>query len=792
MQMRFPHPLLLLFCLLAFSACRPTRCLKEGEYMLKKNVVKVTDRKGEEFSDLQYLVRPTPNKKFMDVFPIKTSIYANHQPKYDPVADTIVKDSRFNRWMRSRGEAPVLLDTERVSYSMEQLKIAMNKMGYFQAKVSSEVKYEKKKATVYYSVVANEPYFIDKLDYVVEIPEYKRLVLDDTAFSLLRVGMQYNADSLLAEKDRIITTIRDEGYYYVPNNMVYFVVDTMRVDSLSRKKRVGIEIYVNLSRVTNPVTLQKYNCKYEYNNVYVYSDYNPLNVTGTPMDTVRFLRGKNDNTRYYFITPKSSGKTKKDGRYVPYRDYRYRTLTDLMFTKRGENYTQTAATRSHKRLNDLKNFNYINIEYQDMGLQDSLLRIGYLNTVYKLSRSKVHALAAEVDVRSDKANLSLTYSNRNIFKGAETFNFNVYGGLDILFRTRESGRWVMYTENSEVGGELSIDFPRLLLFRKTQKIESLRYSTSVKLGAHWQRSSLYERLILNTGIAYAWTPNVKYAHSITPIDFSIVNIQKFEGFDEVIKNYSLAFQEKYKENVLLSFRYVFNYTPPVKSGRNALTLRLKFESSGMVITGVNALFKMPKAADGTWKFCGMNYANYELVDLDLRYSHTINAKNKVAMRLNFGVGVPLFNSSVLPFEKSFYLGGANSMRAWQFRTLGPGSYYTEGTRAERSGDVKLEMNVEYRGTIYKFIKYGVFVDAGNIWLMKKDSNMENAEFRLNRFYKEIALAAGVGIRLDFNFFILRVDLALPLYDPNDAPGSRWMTKDDWKKLYIPFAIGYAF
>lgn len=779
--------------MLAFAACHPTRCLKEGEYMLKKNVVKVTDRKGDEFADLQYLVRPTPNKKFMDVFPIKTSIYANHQPKYDPVADTIVKDTRFNRWMRSRGEAPVLLDTDKVSYSVEQLKIAMSKMGYFNAEVSSSVKYErKKKATVFYSVVANEPYFIDHLEYKIGIPEYRRIILDDTASAHIRVGMQYNADSLLAEKDRIITSVRDEGYFYVPNNMVYFVVDTMQTDSVSRRPRLSIEVHVNLSRVTNPSTLAKYNCKYEYNNVYVYSNYNPANV-GMPMDTMRFVRGKNDKTRYYFITPKALGKTKRDGRYVPHRDYRYRTLTDMMYTKRGEHYTQSASVRSHKRLNDLKNFNYINIEYQDVGTsQDSVLQTGYLNTVYKLSRSKVHALAAEVDVRSDKANLSLTYSNRNIFRGAETFNFNVYGGLDILFRRRESGRWVMYTENSEVGGELSIDFPRLLIFRKTQKIESLRYSTSLKLGAHWQRSTLYERLILNTGITYAWTPSLKFSHSISPIDISIVNIKKFEGFDDVIKKYSLAFQEKYKENVLLSFRYIFHYTHPSKNTRNVLTVHLKFESSGMVITGVNALFKMPKASDGKWKFCGMNYANYQLLDFDLRYSHTINSKNKVAMRLNFGVGVPLFNSEVLPFEKSFYLGGANSMRAWQFRTLGPGSYYTDGKRAERSGDIKLEMNVEYRGTIYKFIKYGIFVDAGNIWLMKKEESMQNAEFRFNRFYKEIALAAGVGIRLDFNFFILRVDLALPLYDPNDVPGARWMTKDDWKKLYIPFAIGYAF
>ena len=785
----------LLIATAVLHSCSSTRHLKDGEYMLTKNTVKVTDRKGDEFNDLYYFLRPVPNKKFIDVFPIKTSLYATYAPKRDPETDTIVKDSKFRQWMRSHGEAPVLLDTNMVSYSMDQLIIAMHQLGYFNASVVSEVRFHRKKATVNYYVEANEPFFINKIKYHIDIPEYKKTIIRDTANTTLREGMRYKADALLSEKARILNSLRDQGYYYTPNNIVYFVVDTTQQGSGARPDHtVDIDIHINLSRVHDETALQKYKYKYEFNNVYIYSNYNPARDPSLPMDTVKFSRGKNDQTRYFFITPKEEGKFKKRNNvYVPKRDYRYRTLTDLMYTKRGDTYSQNVLNKSYKKLSDLKNFSYINIEFlENEEKRDTVGQTGLLNSIYKLSRNKIHAVSAEVDVRSDKANLSLTYSNKNIFKGAEYFNFNVYGGLDILFK-RTDNRLIMYTQNAEAGGEFSLDFPRLFIFRKTQKIESLRYSTSIKLGAHWQRAAtLYQRLILNTGITYNWTPNLKYNHSISPIDLSIVKIDKYEGFDDIIKNYSKAFQRKYEENVLFVCNYTFKYTHPTKSSRNSFTIRLFLESSGTLITGINALFKMPKNKNGAWTFCGMNYATYELAELDLRYSHVINDKNSVATRFNFGIGLPILNSKVLPFEKSFYLGGANSMRAWAFRTLGPGSYYSESKRTERSGDIKIEMNAEYRGTIYKFIKYGVFADAGNIWLVKKDDQMPNAEFKFNRFYNELALAAGVGLRLDFNFFIIRIDVALPIYDPNELAENRWINKNSFKKLYIPFAIGYAF
>ena len=221
----------------------------------------------------------------------------------------------------------------------------------------------------------------------------------------------------------------------------------------------------------------------------------------------------------------------------------------------------------------------------------------------------------------------------------------------------------------------------------------------------------------------------------------------------------------------------------------------------MFLTGMNALLNAPKNEKGQYTIFGGDYGNFETAEIDLRYGRTINKNNSIATRFNFGIGVPLLNATTLLFEKSFFLGGANSMRAWEYRTLGPGSYYkTENIAHDiRTGDIKLELNIEYRGTIYKFIKYGIFVDAGNIWLTHKDEKMPNAEFQFNRFYKEIGLGAGVGVRFDFSFFIIRIDAALPIYEPSRAIDNRWLKVVDEggrkslnKSLNIIFGIGHAF
>lgn len=809
---RFFYSLLILIAFL-LTACNPSKNLSDGQYWLVKNNVKVVDRKGNEFGDLQYTLRPLPNTKFLDVFPNKAMRYVNHQPKVDSLGN-VIKDTKFNKRMRESGEELVLLDTSQISYSIEQLKIATKNLGYFNARVWHEIKYKdpdkfhpkRHKAEVNYYVEANTPYYIRDIKYNIDIFEYKRIILKDTVNTLLKRGVRYEAENLLNERTRIVNNIRDNGYYHVSNDIVSFEIDTLDADSYRDKKgnkTLVINVLVNFSKISDKTIRAQHAYKYYFNNVVVYPNYNPQYDYSALGKTTKYHR-KKDETNYFFITPNYDS-IPKNAKDKPIPDIRYRILADNILTKQGELFSQNLVSRSRKKLNDLKNFSYIDIALvENTAKLDTVQKIGYLNTVYQLTRNKLHSLSGEFDARSDRTSLSLTYSNKNLFRSAEFFNINIYGALGFRLRlNRQEGEKAFQLESQEAGGEVSMDFRRLLFFRRTQKIEAVNYGTSIKLGVHYQHNDLYERGLYNFAWVYTLAHNSQVTHTITPIDLSVINITtNGEEFQRVIRWYSKDFQEKYKDNILLSFKYGLTYVHPAKDKRNSLIIRMKLESSGMLISTINSIAKVPKNEDGHFTVFGSNYGNYELAELDMRYTRTINKKNSFAGRFNFGIGIPLWNATTLPFEKSFFLGGSNSMRAWDYRTLGPGSYYNNKETVVndvRVGDIKLELNLEYRGTLYKFIKYGVFVDAGNIWLTHKDDEMPNAEFQFNRFYKEIALGAGVGLRFDFSFFIIRLDAALPIYDPSSAPGNHWVhvvNENGHNKLNksvnIIFGIGHAF
>lgn len=805
------NSLFLISITLFLAACNPSKHLKDNEYLLTKNTVKVEDKKGIEFDDLIYTVRPITNKKFLDVFPIKANRYVNHLPKTDSLGN-VIKDTKWMKRMREIGEEPVLLDTNLINYSLNQIQIAMKKLGYFDAESYATIQYKnpnklhpkRHKAEVTYHVTAHDAFYIREVRYSIDIFEYKRIILKDTANRLFKVGDKYNADNLLAEQSRIVNNIRDNGYYYVSNDIVSFEIDTLDAENHRDSKgnrTLSVRILINFSKIKDKEIRERHAYKFYFNNVYIYPNYDITHNYNQSATRITY-RKKKDDTRYYIITTPIDSNASRKNRPIP--DIRPRILTDNILSKSGLPYSQSLISRSRSKLNGLKNFNYIDIDVvESVSGRDTVNKTGLLNTVYRLSRNKLHSIAAQLEARSDKASLSLTYSNKNLFRSAEFFNVNIYGSLGFYIRSKtpeEKAKFIL--ESEEVGGEISMDFRRLLFFRKTQKIEANNYGTQIKVGVHFQNNSLYQRGLYNGALVYTLAYTSNLTHTITPIDLSVIDIKsKGEEFAQVLSLYSKDFRQKYQDNFLLSFKYGLTYIQPVKDPRNSFIVRLRAESSGMFLSAICTMAKAPKNDEGKYTINGINYGNFERAELDLRYTYTINKSNSVATRCVFGIGIPLWNATTLPFEKSFYLGGSNSMRAWNYRSLGPGSYYTEEEVENdiRTGDIKLEMNVEYRGTIYKFIKYGIFVDAGNIWLSHKDADMPNAEFNINRFYKEIGLGAGVGLRLDFGFFIIRLDAALPIFDPSQPPEKQWIGTEvtngrKWlnKAINFTFGIGHAF
>lgn len=768
--------------------------------MLLRNNVEVKGAPSTDFDNLKSYCRPIPNDRFLTIFLVKPRLYAMGMPT--PDKNGIIKDTKFKKWLREKvGEAPVLLDSAEIDNSVDQLQIVMKQSGYFDADISYQVKHNKhnnKKVKVNYLINANEPYRISNITYNIDIPEYKKIVILNKDETLLEPGMLYNEEIISDELTRIINLIRDEGYYYVEKSIISCEVSyDPPQDSLNTNPHtVSLEIIMKIPSNDNA---SRYLYKYTYNNVYVYTNYSALDNLIHHYDTVRFhSRDKNDHTRYYFITPHYDWLEK------PIRDFHYGTLANAIYSKRDIPYSQIVRRRSSQAISQLDNFSYYSIEFKENEkLLDTINRTGVLDSYYYLTPMKIHSIGGQLDLRNDKSAISFSYTNRNIFKGAEHLTINVSGGyfyysLTNLFRHNTTYAY------PEFGVGATLTFPNLFLFNKTQKATGIRYSTSVNASINY--NGLYRRLMYNVGMTYNWSPSYYLNHSVSPIDISTINnsdrrAARLLNYD----NYPESYQSRFGKFFLLSFKYSMNYLVPFKVTQNKHNMRISvnFESSGLLLKGLNALI----TPEDRWTISrnkldstGYNYSSFEKLEATWNYTYKINKNNSFATRLSAGAMIPLDKDSRIPYERGFYLGTSNSMRGWGYRGLGPGAY-EHGKDSLYTGDIKIEWNLEYRGTLYKSFKYGIFSDIGNIWLAQKNDDMPNAEFDFNRFYKELAIDVGVGLRLDFNFLILRIDYAIPIYDPSRTSygpwiNSVWFDKNTPRKFRwgtgLKIAIGYAF
>lgn len=790
--------LLAVASVLLLGSCSSVRHLPDGQCMLVKNNVEVKDAKNPDFDNLKTYVRPVTNKKFMDLFRVKTVFYDWGQPTYNKRGET--KDSKFRRLLREKlGEEPTLLDSVEIDNSLDQLKIVMRQLGYFDATVDYRVKYrgkKKKKSKVDYFVTAGTPYTISHIEYDIPIYDYKRIVVLNQEGTLLSDGMQYNESLINQEFTRIINLIRDEGYYYVEKSIIRGEVSYDSPDSLGNDpKSVSLNIMMNIPQNENA---SRYLYKYYFKDNFVNPDAQPAGVEGLSFDTVYYhLNRKYDTNDVYFIRTSYYG-------FPPYQDFSYKILSNAIYTHRGHAYSQMARNRSSRALTSLDNFDYISILFrEDESMLDTVNKKGYLDVLYRLSRKKPHSVGGQLELRNDKSNISLSYTNRNLFKGAEHLTVNLSGGyfyysLNNLFHKNKSYSY------PEFGFSATLDFPnRLFLFRQHVSENSISKSTSLNVGVNY--SGLYRRLMYAASLTYKWNPSYYISNSISPIDVVTIN-NSDKRFTRLLnyEDYPDSYQNKFGKFFLLSFKYTFNYSIPklMDDKRHNMHLWVNFESSGLFLMGLNALF----SPNNRWTMgmnkldsVGYNYSTFEKLDVLWNYTYQINNNNALAMRADLGFIVPIGKDSYIPYEKGFYMGTSSSMRGWSYRGLGPGSY-VRSSDTLYTGDVKMEFNIEYRGTLYRSFKYGIFADVGNIWLARKYEDMPGADFSFKRFYKELAVDVGVGLRLDFKFFVIRVDYAVPIYDPTRSEEQgrviniKWLDEPHSMRFSngLKLAIGYAF
>lgn len=770
------------------SACSPMhKVQKRGGYLLSGNVVK-TDRPGISVSDLSNFAQPKPNSKFLGLFRVKVWIYD---------AFTGRRDTKFRKWMRNHlGNPPVLADSVLADNSRIPMKVYLNNKGYFGARVSRKIVKHHARIKVIYSTITPEPYHFGEIAYSIKDDSIRYFVNRMKGESLLKSGAQYDAYLLGDERERITRELKDLGYFAFLREYIYFDVDT------SSKTRVA-NIRLVIRNVKNPdvkegdSVAEKAHQRYYINNVYVYSSQRMQ-----ASDSVRVR----DTLRYY-RDPLTQNLRNPDFNLIYRKSLRIRPnlLARSIYIIPGNPFSQKDINLTYNRLQNLSISRYVsvNVVPPRFTRQSTKPLPALLDCEIRFVRSPVNLFTIEAEGTNAGGFVglgsSVTYRNLNIFKGSETLRLKVNGAFEIQpsLGLGTDGSGAIFN-SKEAGIQTGIDFPSLLSpFPVKNSGKDARAKTSVSLGFNYQDRTEYLRYISSVSMGYEWNASSTLRHYLTPIDISSVSITRDSLFTASLINLKdPRFLNQYTDHLIMALKYSLVFSnQDIMARNNFVYFRMNLESAGNVLDAFSRITHATQDEEGNYTAFGIRFAQYLRGDFDFRYYKPITEKQKVVYRAAFGIGVPYGNSTSLPFEKGFFAGGANGLRGWPVRSLGPGTYQsTDSTSFENIGDLWIEANLEYRFPMYSLLQGALFTDIGNIWLLRPNEDFPGGAFNFNTMFRSIAFDGGFGLRFDFSLFIFRIDGGLPLYDPGQDSGNRWVRfgKFQMKDLNWNFGIGYPF
>jgi outer membrane protein assembly factor BamA len=774
---------LLALLLFIFAACNPTKKLNPGEHLLRKNHIINKDTRLDN-NDIESYVRQKPNRKIFLIFRFHLWLYnqANEERikrkriLYDKKKERknerrIAKGKKpkkydrqlFGEWLLNIGEPPIAYDSMLAAKSARQIKSFLNNKGYFISSVKDSVHYTRKKADVYFTIHASAPYTINNIEYKIADEQLAYYVLSDTTSRRIRKGDNYDVDLFQSERERITSELNNNGYFFFTKDYVYYEVDTT-IGSRQVNVTLGVKNFAKKYSESSDSVIETPHRRYYVNNIFIEPDYVAKKFDNAQKDTLKV----DDYTILH--TQKLRYKTK--------------VLLGAIFIRKGELYQFQNVEDTYKRLSELKAFKTINISFEPATGD-------YLNCFIKLSPIYKKSVTLETEVTNTSGDAgvagSIIYQNRNLRKGAELLEVKLKGGFVFqqAFSTKNTNDLTAAANQfntTEIGPELNLTVPRFLLPVRLNISKKANPKTIFTSSMIYQRRPDYTRYITNLSFGYNWKESTKKRHTIKPLVINFVKVDLSPTFlnyleENVHDRYTL---NSFSNHLSTSTVYTFTYNEQdLNKDENFSFFKMNAESSGNILRGIyNSVnyfqpgtFKMDD--QGRYKLMDIVYSQYLRIDGDYRYYFNANEINKIVFRIAAGIGVPLRNFTSLPFERSFFSGGANGIRAWQARTLGPGSYADDGTFSfDQFGDGQLEGNVEYRFKLFRMWNGAFFVDAGNIWLREKNASKPGAEFEFNRFYKEIAVGSGLGVRADFNFFVLRLDMGVKVRDPQFSEQKR--------------------
>ncbi len=747
------------------GACNVTKRLPPGKQLLVKNEVKIEQEwpdqeKRELRSNLLDLAEPKPNQRLLFLFPFRLWVYQH-------AADT---SKKMNRWLRVRiGEPPALFDTSLAQRSVENMSLYLFNKGYLHARAEFETipLRNPAKVKVKYRVRPNDLHLFGKVEYAISDSAIRKLVVNDSSL-LSYTGKAFDMEALVDERQRITNLLLDKGYYGFTKQYVLFELDT----STSENR---IDVYV---RVMPPK--EGPHRKYRLRHIYIIPDYIEAIHNTVKYDTLEY----------------------KDYRIL-YRGelpYRPQALINGVFLDPGDIYSRTKYRQTINRLTSLSIFRFVNIDLKTVSEGEE----NQLDAIIKLIPAKRRSLSANINATSSSyyflgSELGFNYISNNPFHYTDQLRLGANGGIETLSDS-VSG---LLLNTMEFNLNADLYFPTLLNPFGLH-VDNRTYNPKTLLGVrynYFRRLNYYTLNSINFTYRYEWTQNPKSAHQLTPVELNVISVaDTTPAFNERLQNNPIL-KLSFQDQLILGSKYSYTYNSDPAGKRDFWYLRANLDAAGNLANGLMSLI-----APGKNGLFGRVFSQFVRPDVELKYYHFMRKEQQLVFRFLGGVGVPLGRSEVLPYVKQFVIGGSNSIRAFRIRELGPGSTGSTGSSAgfnDRTGDMKLEANAEYRFPISSMFKGAFFIDAGNIWLLKDEENPDKV-FHPATFYRDIAIGTGAGLRLDFSFFVIRFDLGTPVRVPFDTQDNGWrivsLVRDfdplnyDWRRdhLRLNLAIGYPF
>jgi outer membrane protein insertion porin family len=765
----------------AISSCSNIKFLKKGEtlYTGAKIIVKSDSLGKKEKNNLSDALldqlRPKPNSSFFGLRPRLYIYNITKEPK---------KEKGLLYWLKYKiGEKPVLLGSVDQEFNKKIIVNFSQNKGYFNAQASSDTISKNRKAKVIYTLKPRARYVINKITFPSDSSVVNKEIQKVKGETFLKVGDPFDLDVIKAERVRIDNHLKETGFYYFsPDDII------VQADSTVTKKQ-KVELFVRVKKNTPKLAKEKFTI----DKTFVFPDYNIQDVGrgkfGIPMKTDSLTLYKD----LYIIDPKKKFKPSLFDRALVFN--------------RGDVYNRKDHNLSLNRLISLGVFKFVKNEFV---ISDSLQH--KFDTYYLLTPNKFQSLRVETLGKTNSANytggeLNLNYTHRNFMRGAEQFKASVYGSFDVQFGGPKDANNLI-----RLGAKAQLSIPRFVAPFNFNPPSSSVPRTNFEIGYEFlNRTQLYTLRSFNASAGYSWKQSERTEHELKLIDITLVAPQnvtpKYQ--EQIDGNYSdpkniipanPSLQRVIDKQLIFGSSYNYTYTNTTSPQKNTIYFKGGIDLAG----NVTGLISGADAKAGNRKIiAGIPFSQYVKVEGDFRDYFKVSNKSTIASRIIVGLGIPYGNSIYMPYLKQFFVGGSNSIRAFRARTLGPGSYDPRTQKStfsfDESGDIKLELNTEYRANIYKFLNVAAFVDAGNVWLLNKDSLKPGGELTKD-FLSQMAVGAGVGLRLDFNILLLRLDLATPLRIPYYPSGDRWtfdkMNFGDkqYRKdnLILNIAIGYPF